>query len=90
MAKNSVTIQQRSVYHKYTEIEVELPENIKEEDVSDYLMSIEDSWVDVLDNLINQTEIVFGSGVHDHEGMNEPESDSEWRFQLPNGYGGHL
>ena len=36
-----VRIQQRSVYHKYAEVEVEIPNNIKEDDISDYLIEIE-------------------------------------------------
>jgi hypothetical protein len=37
-----VTIQQRSVYHKYAEVEVEIPNNIKEDEISEYLLTIED------------------------------------------------
>ena len=37
-----VIIQQRSVYHKYAEVEVEIPNSIKEEDISEYLIEIED------------------------------------------------
>ena len=37
-----VTIQQRSVYHKYAELEIEIPDSIKADDISDYLIEIED------------------------------------------------
>ena len=86
-----VKIMQRSVYHKYTEMEIEIPNNIKAENIQDYIMSIEEKWVDVLDNLINQTEFVFGSGLYDIEGMEDAEADSEWRYDCKElKIGGHL
>jgi len=37
------------------------------------------------------SKIEEGSGVDDYEGMNEPESDMEWRFDIVGKqYGGHL
>jgi len=86
-----VKIQQRSVYHKYTEIEIEVPNLIDyESEIYDYLTNNEDLWADQMDAKFEESEYEFGSGVHDYEGMNESNSDSEWRFQCPNGYGGHL
>jgi len=86
-----VKIQQRSVYHKFTEIEIEVPNLIDyESEIHDYLTNNEDLWSDEMDAKFEESEYEFGSGVHDYEGMNESNSDSEWRFQCPNGYGGHL
>jgi hypothetical protein len=86
-----VKIQQRSVYHKFTEIEIEVPNLIDyESEIHDYLTNNEDLWADEMDAKFEESEYEFGSGVHDYEGMNESNSDSEWRFQCPNGYGGHL
>ncbi len=86
-----VKIMQRSVYHKYTEIEIEVPNLLDyESEIHDYLMNNEDLWADQMDAKFEESEYEFGSGVHDYEGMNESNSDSEWRFQCPNGYGGHL
>ena len=44
---------------------------------------------------MSEAPIQFGNGVDDYDGMNELESDSEWRFQCPvdkdgNSYGGRL
>ena len=82
---------QRSVYHKYAEIEVEVPKDIKDDDVQEYLIDNEEKWVDVIDTKINISEFVYGNGVDEYTGMNEPESDSEWRFDIVGKqYGGHL
>jgi hypothetical protein len=48
-----------------------------------------------MDKKFEESEYEFGSGVYDYDGMNESESDTEWRFQCPvdengNSYGGHL
>ncbi len=85
-----VKIQQRSVYHKFTEIEIEVPKDVKEDDISDWILENEQLWADQMDAKIEESEYKFGSGLYDFDGMEDAESDSEWRFQCPNGYGGHL
>lgn len=88
--KMKVKIMQRSVYHKYTEVEIEVPNDIKQNDMMEWINDNEQLWADQMDAKFENSEYEFGSGVHDYDGMNESHSDSEWRFQLPNGYGGHL
>ncbi len=87
-----VKIMQRSVYHKYTEIEIEVPNLIDyKSEIHDYLTNNEDLWADQMDAKFEESEYEFGSGVHDYEGMNESNSDSEWRFEIVGKqYGGHL
>lgn len=90
-----VKIQQRSVYHKFTEIEIEVPNHVKEDDMMDWINNNEQLWADQIDAKIEESEYEFGSGVDDYDGMNETEMDTEWRFQCPvdkdgNSYGGHL
>ena len=93
--KMKVKIQQRSVYHKFTEIEIKVPNHVKEDDMMDWINNNEQLWADQMDTKFEEAEYEFGSGVHDYDGMNESESDTEWRFQCPvdkdgNSYGGHL
>tara|TARA_B110000858_G_scaffold2551_1_gene2860 strand:+ start:1846 stop:2109 length:264 start_codon:yes stop_codon:yes gene_type:complete len=85
-----VKVINRSVYHKYAEIEVEVPNNIKEDDIMDWINDSDNWSEDDMDIAMSKTEYQFGSGVDDYDGMNETEMNSEWRFQCPNGYGGHL
>ena len=86
-----VKIMQRSVYHKYAEIEVEIPNTIKEEDVQPYLIDNEDLYTDKIDEKLSKAEYVHGTGLYDFDGMEDAESDSEWRFDIVGKqYGGHL
>lgn len=91
-----VKIMQRSVYHKYAEIEIQIPNdwNIHTENINhfihDYLIENENLYVDKIDKAIQKAPLEFGTGIDDYSGMNEPESESEWRFELSNGFGGHL
>tara|TARA_R110002050_G_scaffold22819_1_gene62012 strand:- start:114 stop:377 length:264 start_codon:yes stop_codon:yes gene_type:complete len=85
-----VKIMQRSVYHKYAEIEVEAPNDIKEEDMVDYLFMTENEWTDKIDEKLSQAEYEFGMGMYTSDGWTGTEEESEWRFQCPNGFGGHL
>mgnify|MGYP003673956500 FL=1 len=82
---------QRSVYHKYAEIEVEIPNTIKEEDVQPYLIDNEDLYTDKIDEKLSKAEYVHGTGLYDFDGMEDAESDSEWRYEIiGQNYGGHL
>ena len=81
-----VKIQQRSTYHKFTEIEIEVP-NLECNDVHDWILENEDLWSANMDNAVSKTEYEFGVGSY--EGM-DSEDESEWRYECPEGYGGHL
>ena len=87
-----VKIMQRSVYHKYTEVEIEVPNLIDyASEIHDYLMNNEDLWADQMDAKEEESEFIGGNGVDDYEGMNEPESSEECRFNIVGkNYGGHL
>ena len=81
-----VKIQQRSVYHKFTEIEIEVPKDV---DVQEWLMENEDLWSQEMDETHAEGKYGFGMGMETGE-WNERKSESEWRFECPDGYGGHL
>tara|TARA_Y100001963_G_C6640462_1_gene380691 strand:- start:258 stop:509 length:252 start_codon:yes stop_codon:yes gene_type:complete len=81
-----VKIMQRSVYHKYAEIEVDVPDNV---DVRDWLMDNEQDWVDTLDTKINISEFVFGNGMDTYDWTDKDE-ESEWMYMGEDGFGGHL
>jgi len=91
-----VKIMQRSVYHKYAEVEVEVPNEIegyimKEEDIRDYLIDNEDLYFDEIDEKISKTEYEFGFGLDNDKGLDEKDNESEWRFEIVGKqYGGHL
>jgi hypothetical protein len=86
-----VKIMQRSVYHKYTEIEIEAPKDVKEDDMMDWINDNEQLWADQMDEKNTFSKIEYGNGVDDYNGMEDAESDSEWRFDIVGkNYGGHL
>ena len=85
-----VKIQQRSVYHKFAEIEIEIPNDVDEFDIQDYVNDNEHLWVDKIDKKMSEAEYEHGSGSHEYEGMDD-ETDSEWRYDCPDlKIGGHL
>tara|TARA_R100001460_G_scaffold79745_3_gene120700 strand:+ start:515 stop:766 length:252 start_codon:yes stop_codon:yes gene_type:complete len=81
-----VKIMQRSVYHKYAEIEVDVPDNV---DARDWLIDNEQDWVDTLDTKINISEFVFGNGMDTYDWTDKDE-ESEWMYMGEDGIGGHL
>lgn len=88
-----VKIQQRSIYHKFAELEIEIPDNVK--DIQDYLLNNENKWVEHIDHKINEAEFTYGFGTdsdansHYNSFMNEPEEESEWIYKTDD-ESGHL
>jgi hypothetical protein len=100
-----VKIQNRSVYHKFAEVEIEVDENdfqhylkhnapkgaTPQDYISEYLMYNENLYGDKIDDAMSKAEYVFGTGLYDYRGMDDSESDSEWRFECDElKTGGHL
>jgi hypothetical protein len=86
-----VKIEQRSVYHKFVELEIEIPDDIDEFDIQQYLNDNEDFWVDEIDHKLNETEFVSGTGLYDYPGHEDSEAEHEWRYECEElGIGGHL
>ncbi len=90
-----VIVTQRSIYHKIASIEVEVPNNINDDEVGEWLLENEDSYTNKIDTEISNTNYEFGFGMGN--GMDEIESESEWRYDVvdsekPNRFtiGGHL
>jgi len=104
-SKMKVKIQNRSVYHKFAEVEIEVDENdfqhylkynapkgaTAQDYISDYLMDNENLYVDKMDKAISKAEYVHGNGSYDYRGMDDTLSTSEWRFECDKlKTGGHL
>jgi len=86
-----VKIEQRSVYHKFVELEIEIPDSVDTDMIDEYLLSIENQWIDVIDDKINQSEFVLGTGIYDHPGHHDSGADHEWRYECEERkIGGHL
>ena len=87
-----VKIQQRSVYHKFAEVEIEIDKKDYKEyhDLHDYLLENEQLYNDKIDKAISEADYEFGSGANDYDGMDD-NSDSEWRYDCEDlKIGGHL
>jgi len=86
-----VKIMQRSVYHKIAEVEIEVPDTIKEEDVQAYLIDNEDLYFEEMDEKISKAEYKFGNGISLDDAWTDWSEESEWRFDIVGKqYGGHL
>ena len=81
---------QRSVYHKYAEIEIEVPNDIKDDDMQSWLLENEYLYTGKIDDKIHEAEYEFGFGLDNDAGLDEKDNESEWRFEYGDRYGGHL
>ena len=96
-----VKIQNRSVYHKFAEVEIEIDRNKLKEytdsgaTIQDYLFDHVGLYDDKIDEAMSKADYEFGSGIDDFNGrsrgmVDELES-SEWRFECEElRIGGHL
>jgi len=86
-----VKIEQRSVYHKFVELEIEIPNDIDEFDIQQYVNDNEDLWVDDIDQKLDEAEFISGTGLYDHPGHEDSEAEHEWRYECEElKIGGHL
>jgi hypothetical protein len=94
-----VKIQQRSVYHKYAEVEISIDKddyedylvNNKFANLREYLEEKEHLYSEKIDKKLEEAHYVFGSGVYEYDGMDEEDSESEWRYECDElETGGHL
>ena len=87
----SVTITERRVYHKVAKLTIELPEDIPQNDVHQWLMDNEDKWEKDLDKSLADADYKFGFGFEYRRGMDDHDHETESRYDI-NGenYGGHI
>jgi len=96
-----VKIETRQVYHKYARVEIEVCkddlDNGKWTTLQDYLIAKDDLYTDQIDKAISKAKYEYGFGTdsdansHYNSAMNEPESESEWRYECEElNDGGHL
>ena len=92
-----VKIQQRSVYHKFAEVEIEIDKDKLKEytdagaTIQDYLFDYSNLYDDKIDEAMSKAEYEFGSGIDDYRGMVDELDSSEWRFECEElKTGGHL
>jgi hypothetical protein len=90
MAKTrEVKISSRTIYSKYCEIYIEIPKDLPQEKVEEWLFENEIKWTDAIDNANGQATLDFGFGLGD--GMDEKDSEHEMRFDIVGEqYGGHI
>ena len=85
-----VKILHRSVYYKTAELEIEIPNDIDEFDIQDYINDNEDLWVDKMDDKIDESKFIFGLGM-DSGDWTDDDDDCEWRYECDElKTGGHL
>ncbi len=92
-----VKIQNRSVYHKFAEVEIEIDKDKLKEytdagaTIQDYLFDHSNLYDDKIDDAMSKAEYEFGSGIDDYRGMVDELDSSEWRFEIAElKEGGHL
>ena len=91
---NKVLISTRRVYHKMAAIEIEIPSNLSETEVRQWLDDNEHLYAEKLDDKVANAELYEGLGV-EVNGFNEIDADQEHRYQVitkEHGiiFGGHL
>ena len=55
-----VTISSRTIYHKYATISIAIPNDIKKEDVGEWLFENEGKWIDDMEQANGQAILDFG------------------------------
>jgi len=84
-----VKISSRTIYHKYCEVTIEIPKDIPEDQVSDWLFDNENKWNDAMCDANGSAQLEFGFGFGG--GMEDKNEEHEMRFDIiGENYGGHI
>lgn len=79
-----VKIQQRTVYHKFAEVEIEINKDEFENgkyNLYELILKKEEAWSDNLEHELNKSDFIFGNGLDYLNGMNQIDSEGEWRYE---------
>lgn len=79
-----VVISTRAVYHKYAEVTIEVPSNINDEDMDEYL-SNNYNFSKELAQKLGEAEFETGFGLNDN--MTDFDEENETRFDVYNSKG---
>lgn len=86
-----VKVIQRAIYHKIAEVEIEIPNDVDEFNVQDYINDHEELWVDKIDKQMSEAEYEYGFGMDSDEGWTDKDQPYEWRYECKDiKFGGHL
>ncbi len=87
-----VTITQRVVYHKIASVTIDVPADIPNQEMQDWIFDNEHLFFEDLDKKLSEAPYEFGFGLSDN--MDWIDQESETRYDVEeNGeitYGGHL
>jgi hypothetical protein len=87
-----VTITKREVYHKVASVTIEVPSNISQDKIHDWILNTHELFFNELDDALSEARFEYGFGLGD--GMDCVDCESETRFDLIEDskkvFGGHL
>lgn len=87
-----VTITTRAVYHKVASVTIDVPSDINQDKLQDWLWENEELFIEQLSDKLSEARYDFGFGLGDE--MEDESSPSETRFDLIEDneitFGGHI
>jgi hypothetical protein len=91
--KRIVWVAQRVVYHKIGMVAIDVPDDVKTEDVGDWLMNNEGDWYDDIAEKVHDCSLSLGDGMSNGDWTDSNE-DVETRYDVEEDgkivYGGHV
>lgn len=91
--KRIVWLSQRVVYNKIGRVAIDVPDDVKTEDVGDWLMNNENDWYDDVAESVYECSLGLGNGMGDGNWTDDNE-DVETRYDVEVDkkyiYGGHV
>ena len=93
--KRIVWITQRVVYHKIGEICLDIPDDVKTEEIQDWLMNNEGAWYDDVAESVYECSLELGDGMSNCDySWTDDNEDVETRYDVEEDgkivYGGHV
>ena len=93
--KRIVWVAQRVVYHKIGMVAIDVPDDVKTDDMGDWLMNNEGDWYDDVAESVHDCPLELGDGMcGNSHAWTDDDEDVETRFGIEEDgkivYGGHV
>ena len=93
-SQKTIRISTRAVYHKVAYVDLQVPADLSNDEVLDWIYENEDTFVEKLDEKLFKAKYYYGRGLDSHDGFDDDSADSETRYDIFNDdgkiiHGGH-
>ena len=80
--QKTIRISTRAVYHKVAYVDIQVPSDLSNDKVLEWIYDNEDLFVEELDEKLSKAEYNYGRGLNGDYGFDDDSADSETQYNV--------